>query len=336
MKIGIIGRTAAGRSTLFEGLVGGQPGQSNRLRLGTARVGDPRVEALSALCKPKKTTFAEISLALPPGALNVPAVREMRDLKAFAHVIGIFAGEDPDTAVAEQISELTTEMVLADMERIEKRIERIERGGGDRPGEKAALARASKILEGETVLRLHSFDEQATALIDELGVVSHRPLLTVINVAEDLASSGPSDAIKSAASAVGSELLWLCATLEREITELDSEAQQEFLAAYDLTEPVTERFTRACLALLDQICFFTIGPDEVRAWPIAKGTHARRAARTIHSDLEKGFIRAEVMDYDTLLEFGSEASCRSAGKLRVEGKEYIVQDGDIITVRFNV
>jgi ribosome-binding ATPase YchF (GTP1/OBG family) len=142
--------------------------------------------------------------------------------------------------------------------------------------------------------------------------------------------------VRAAAAAAGSELLWLCATLEAEIAALEPEAQREFLAAYGLEEPVSARFLRTALGMLDQICFFTVGPDEVRAWNIRRGTNARRAARAIHTDLEKGFIRAEVIDYPVFIEQGSEARCKAAGKLRLEGKDYIVKDGDIITVRFNV
>jgi hypothetical protein len=158
----------------------------------------------------------------------------------------------------------------------------------------------------------------------------------VINVDEKHAGDQPSEAIRAAARDIDSELLWLCATLEAEISALEPEAQQEFLAAYNLQEPVSRRFVQTALTMLDQICFFTVGPDEVRAWNIPRGVNARKAARAIHTDLEKGFIRAEVIDYDIFVELGSEAKCKTTGKLRLEGKDYIVQDGDIITVRFNV
>ena len=124
--------------------------------------------------------------------------------------------------------------------------------------------------------------------------------------------------------------------LELEIAGLDTETRTEFLEAYGLTQPASVRFVQTCLSLLDLICFFTVGPDEVRAWPLKRGEHAKRAARTIHSDLEKGFIRAETFAYDDLMEYGTEAALKAAGKLRQEGKTYIVLDGDIINVRFNV
>jgi ribosome-binding ATPase len=342
MRVGIIGRTGSGRSTFFDALMGSQgaPRVPGKTRLGIARVHDPRVEQLVKLCQPKKTVYAEVTLALPPnttpGLLDSTVVREMRDLWAYAHVIGAFADEGPDASAARAISDLTTELVLADMDRVEKRRARIAKGGGARPGEEEALAKAQAQLDAEKPLRLLTWDENARGLLDELGLMSQRPLLTVINVAEARAAEDPSEVLKAAAAACGSEIFWLCGTLEVEIAALEPAAQQEFLVAYGLTEPVSGRFIRAALSLLDQICFFTVGPDEVRAWNIPRGTPARRAARTIHTDLEKGFIRAEVIDYPVFVELGSEAKCKAVGKLRLEGKDYLVQDGDIITVRFNV
>jgi ribosome-binding ATPase len=342
MKVALIGRVGAGRSTVFDALTGqhGAARAAGKTRLGVAKVQDPRVETLTGLCKPKRTVHAEVTLALPPnattGPLDLREVREMRDLWAYVHVIGAFGVEEPAGEVATRLVELTTELVLADMERVENRRARIAKGMAARPGEEAALVRAAAQLEAEKPLRLLDWDEQARGLIDELGLLSQRPLLTVANVAESRAGESPSAAVQQAAASVGSELLWLCATLEAEISALEPDAQREFLAAYGLTEPVSARFMRTALSMLDQICFFTVGPDEVRAWNIRRGTNARRAAGKIHTDLEKGFIRAEVIDYDVFVEQGSEAKVKAAGKLRLEGKEYIVKDGDIITVRFNV
>jgi ribosome-binding ATPase YchF (GTP1/OBG family) len=173
-------------------------------------------------------------------------------------------------------------------------------------------------------------------LLAELGLVSQRPLLTLVNLAEQRLGRPLDAGVTQRAAAVGSEVLALSADLEREIVQLDSGAQGGFLAAYGLAEPLSQRFARACLALLDQICFFTIGPDEVRAWSVERDSRAQRAARAIHTDMEKGFIRAEVITFDDFVAYRSEAACRAAGRQRIEGKDYPVQDGDIITVRFNV
>ena len=342
MKVGIIGRQASGRTTFFEGLTGrsqrAAPGA--KTQLGIARVLDERVDRLSAIFSPKKTIYAEIVLALPPpppsGIVDIAALREMRDLRAYAHVIGAFAGQPVAQHVPAQLADLSTELILADLERVETRLVRIGKGGHARTREDELLGRAKACLEAERPLRLERWDEQLTELMDELGLVSHRPLITVVNVAEDQLREGCPAEVAAAAAAVESELLWLCATLEAEIAALEPAEQQEFLAAYGIDRPVAQRFVRTAFSLLNQICFFTVGPDEVRAWPIARQTGARRAARTIHSDLERGFIRAEVIAYDDFMVHGSEARCRSAGVMRTEGKDYEVQDGDIITVRFNV
>jgi ribosome-binding ATPase YchF (GTP1/OBG family) len=342
MKVGILGRVGSGRGTIFDALTAGQgaPRSAGKTRLGIARVIDPRVDRLTGLCQPKKTVHAEATIAVPAnagsGPVEIAPVREMRDLVAYAHVVGVFGGDDLAADAARQISELTTELVLADMERVENRRARIAKGGGARPGEEEALARATAQLEAEQPLRLLAWEEPVLALLGELGLMSQRPLLTVLNVPEARAGEAPPAAVLAAARGVGAELLWLCATLEAEISALEPASQAEFLSAYGLAEPVAGRFVRACLELLDQICFFTVGPDEVRAWNIRRGTTARRAARTIHTDLEKGFIRAEVIDYDVFVAHGSEAKVKAAGKLRLEGKDYVVRDGDIITVRFNV
>lgn len=342
MKIGIIGRTGSGRWTLFDALAGTTttiraPGKT---RLGVAKVFDSRVDILTGICKPKKTVFAEVNLALPPNATNGPVdlreIREMRDIGAYAQVVGVFGDEEIEDSAIAQMAELSTELVLADMERAENRQARLTKSGGARPGEEDLLRRALAQLESEKPLRLLEWDENARGLLDELGLLSHKSLMTVINVAESKLVMPIPASIKEKALSLGSELFWMCASLEGEIAALDTAAQQEFLAAYSLSQPVSHRFVQATLNMLHQICFFTVGPDEVRAWNIERGSHARRAARAIHTDLEKGFIRAEVIDYDVFVELGSEAKCRTAGKLRLEGKDYIVKDGDILTIRFNV
>jgi hypothetical protein len=284
---------------------------------------------------------AEVVLSLPPspaaGPADIAALREARDLKAYAHVVGAFSGAPPSDVVPAAMVELSTELLLADMERVETRLTRIGKGGHARTREDELLSRAKACLDAERPLRLEQWDEQLTVLMDELGLLSHRHLITVVNVSEDQLGAGCPEPLALAARGTGGEVMWLCATLEAEIAALGTASEQrEFLAAYGLSRPVSQRFVQTAFALLDQICFFTVGSDEVRAWPIARGTVARRAARTIHSDLERGFIRAEVIRYPDFVKHESEARCKAAGVLRTEGKDYVVQDGDIINVRFNV
>ena len=342
MKVGIIGRMGSGRSSLFSALTGQTlgPGAGAKTRLGVAKVPDERVDRLVEIYKPRSTVNAEVNLALPPNttsaSLDAQALREMRDLSAYAHVVGAFGGEDPAEQVPAEALELTTEMVLADMERLEKRIANMKKARSARPGEEALLERADAQLSAEKPLRQVEWTEEESGLLTELGLLSHRPVVTVANVAEDRAGDALPANVVAAAEAAGTPVLWLNTPLELEIAGLDAETRDEFLEAYGLTQPASVRFVQTCLSLLDLICFFTVGPDEVRAWPLHRGEHAKRAARTIHSDLEKGFIRAEIFTYEDLMEHGTEAAIKTAGKLRQEGKTYIVQDGDIVNVRFNV
>ena len=341
MKVGIIGRAGDGRSTVFDALTGmsGAARTPGKLRLGIARVPDTRLDRLVAIYNPRNTVAAEVALALPPnptgGLLDPTEVGQMRDLWAYAHVVGAYAG-DPQQIAAAQLEELTCELVLADMARVERRQERVGKGGGARPGESEALERAAAQLDGEQPLRLLAWEEEQGAILDDLCMMSRRPLLTVINVPEEQAGDAPSPQLREQARRWGIHLFWLCAPLEAEIASLPADSRHEFLEAYGLEQPAAHRFVQTCLRLLNQICFFTVGPDEVRAWSIPRGSRAPRAARTIHTDLERGFIRAEVVTYEDLLEHGSESACKAAGKLRTEGKDYVVQDGDVINIRYNV
>ena len=341
MKVGIIGRAGSGRSTVFDALTGltGAARSTTKTRLGSAPVHDARLDRLTVMYNPKRRIPAEVALSLPPnptsGLLDIPTVSMMRDLWAYAHVVGAFTG-DPEQVAATQMEELTTEMVLADMDRVERRRERVARGGGDRPGELPALERAAVQLDKEQPLRLLDWEEEHAAILDDLCMMSRRPLLMVINVSEDEASAEPSEALRAKAEETGIHLFWLCAPLEAEIAGLDAESRPEFLEAYGLDRPASHRFVQTSLSLLNQICFFTVGDDECRAWPIPRGSRAPRAAHAIHTDLERGFIRAEVVTYEVLMEHGSEAACKAAGKLRSEGKEYEVLDGDVINIRYNV
>ena len=342
MKVGIIGRVGSGRSSLFSALTGQtlSAGAAAKTRLGVARVPDARVDHLVEFYKPRSTVYAEVNLALPPNttaaSLDAQALREMRDLSAYALVVGAFGAQDPAAQVPAEAQELTTEMVLADMERVEKRVKNIKKARSARPGEEALLERADAQLQNELPLRMEEWTEEERDLLTELGLLSHRPVVIVANVAEDRTGDEVPAEVTAAATEAGMPVLWLNAPLELEIAGLDAETRDEFLEAYGLTQPASVRFVQTCFTLLDQICFFTVGADEVRAWPLKRGEHAKRAARTIHSDLEKGFIRAEIFTYDDLDEHKTEAAIKTAGKLRQEGKTYIVQDGDVLNIRFNI
>jgi ribosome-binding ATPase YchF (GTP1/OBG family) len=226
-------------------------------------------------------------------------------------------------------------MVLADLELVEKRLERLKKEKGN-PREAAALATLKTQLDAEKPLRELSLSEEEWALFSGYRFLTLKPLLLVLNVDEGAVSAAPPAAIAEHAAARGLGLVVLSAKVEQDIAQMPAEDQREFVAALGLSEPARDRFVRAAFALLDLISFLTAGPDECRAWPIKRGTNAQRAAGKIHSDIERGFIRAEVIRIEDLLALKSEAKCREAGKLRLEGKEYVMHDGDVVNFRFNV
>jgi hypothetical protein len=348
MRIGIVGFSRAGKTTVFNALTGlhaavggyGDPGKPN---LGTIKVPDARVERLSAIFTPRKTTFAEVVFVDFPaggergGVLDQATLVQMRDADALVQVVRAFP--DPVTQDAadpgRDIEAFKSELVLADLGIVEKRLERLRKEKGKEP-EVELLERCRQALEAETPLRrvaLSAADERALA---GFGLLSRLPLLVVVNVPESAVAAPLPDVLRARLEAERVPGLALCAQIEMEIAALDAADRSAFLADLGVQEAARDRFVQAAYALLDLVSFLTTGEDEVRAWPIRRGTPAVRAAGKIHSDIERGFIRAEVVAYDDFIRYGSDAKCREAGKLRLEGKEYVVQDGDIIHFRFNV
>ncbi len=330
MKVALVGFRASGKTTVFNALTGlsAKGFGSGTVNLGVIKVPDPRVDGLSALCKPKKTTFAEVAFADIPGsaegkALDPSTLATMRDQDAFALVL---AGWGDNDAAKDRVA-FEDELVLADLAIVEKRLDRLKKEKG-RPGEKELLDRlAAAFGEGKSARTLDLSKDDAKFL-SSFSLLSVKPVLLVLNVAEADAGKPPPQALPGA--------IVLSAATEVEIGQLDPADQKTFLEDLGLTEPAKNRFVRAAYALLDLISFFTTGEDEVRAWTIHKGDVARAAAGKIHSDIERGFIRAEVIRSEDFLALGSEAKCREAAKLRMEGKEYVVQDGDVVHFRFAV
>jgi hypothetical protein len=330
VKVALVGFKSSGKTTVFNALTGRDAKSfgAAQVNLGVIKVPDPRVTALSDLCKPKKTTYAEVTFADVPGAaegkgIDATTIASMRDQDAFVLVLGAFAGGDPvkDGRAFEE------ELVLADLGVVEKRLERLTKEKG-RPGEKELLDKlAAAFGEGKPArgLGLGKDDERT---LSGFSLLSQKPMLTILNVAEADAAKPPPPALADA--------IVLSGAVECEIARLDPADQQSFLQDLGLSEPARDRFVRAAYALLRLRSFFTTGEDEVRAWTIHVGDTAKTAAGKIHSDIERGFIRAEVIKSDDFLALGSEAKCREAGKLRMEGKEYVVQDGDVIHFRFAV
>jgi GTP-binding protein YchF len=354
MKVGIAGFPRSGKTTIFNALTGqhadvGGFTEPGKVHLGTIKVPDARIDRLSDIFKPKKTTYAEIVFADFPAAaagaadsgggsaLDTATLTQMRESDALVQVVRAF----PDAvtgAAAHALSDLAnfkSELILNDLVLIERRLERLKKEKG-KEYERALLERCKGVLDAEQVLRTLPLTAEETAALAGFGFLSRRPLMVVLNMSDDdLHAALPAD-VAAWLQVEAVQGLVLSGKIEMEIAALDPGDRQAFLDDLGLQAPARERFIRAAYELLDQISFLTSGEDEVRAWTIKRGTTAVKAAGKIHSDIERGFIRAEVVHYEDFVHYGSDAKCREHGKLRLEGKEYVVKDGDIIHFRFNV
>ncbi len=346
MKAGLVGYAQSGKTTLFNALTGlhkgGAPGRA-QVNLGAIKVPDPRIDALSAIFKPKKTTYAEVRFVDVPGpagkgsGLDADALKAIAEVDAFCVVVRGFPAIDGTPADPErELRDFDAELVLYDLALVEKRLDRLRKEQHKGTGEYHELERLHDQLDQGLPLRAMRWSEAEEKELAHFAFLSRRPVLAVTNVGEDAAAAAPTPAVEAVARERGAEVLSLCAAVEAEIAELAPSEQPEFLASLGLAEPARARFIRSAYHLLDLVSFFTVGEDEVRAWPIRRGDRAPRAAGRIHSDLERGFIRAEVVHYDDFIAAGSEARARHDGKLRLEGKEYVVKDGDILNIRFAV
>lgn len=348
MKIGLIGLAGSGKTTVFNAVTGldapvGFGGDRARPNLGVAKVPDPRLEPLTALYEPKRTVPAEVTFVDLPGrmpgsageGLDGPTVQHIRDMDALALVVRAFESPALTDAAdpARDLGALEDELLLTDLVVVERRLERLAKEGKQTP-ERSALLRCQAHLDEGRPLRLLDLTQEERRVLSGYGFVSETPALALLNLA---APDQPVDAgFLAAAEARELQVLPMSGQVEAEIGQLDPEDQTEFLADLGLESSARQRFVHAAWSLLDRICFLTVGPDEVRAWEIRRGTPAVRAAGKVHSDIERGFIRAEVTRYDDLLALGSEQACKEKGKMRLEGKEYEVRDGDVICFRFNV
>jgi len=344
MKVGLIGHRGAGKTTIFNMLTGLQAqvggfGGKEEVHLGVIKVPDARIDKLAQIFKPKKTTYAEIRFTdFPPNEgddnlkSNNALVTQMREVDAIALVLGDFAaGADP----LKDLNDLLTEMILADLTVIENRRSRLKKEKA-RPQEEPLLERCAKALENEESLRNLAFNGDEDNLLSGFGFLSRKPLLALFNQADEKAGQPLSAAYEEELKRRGLAGLPLAGKVEMEVAQLDEADRAAFLREIGVGEPARDRFIRVSYGLLNLISFLTAGEDEVRAWTITRGTAAKKAAGKIHSDIERGFIRAEVIAYEDFVTLGSEAKCKEAGKLRLEGKDYVVQDGDIIHFRFAV
>ena len=352
MQTGIIGLPQVGKTTLFRILTKAHIDSkgAQAAHVGVAKVPEPRLQELAKLYHPKKITYATVQYVDLPG-VQKERMREslatLRDVDAIAHVIRVF--EDPSVPHSEgsidplrDATNLDLELILSDHDQISKRLERVEKDLKKKKDpnlelEKTVLEKCKLQLEAERPLRELELTPEERKPISGFLFLSQRPMLYVLNLGDQEAAEMDQAIEKHKLSALqgrpNTAVVAVCGRLEAELAEMDEGEAAELLASYGLQEPGLNRLIRATYDLMGLFPFFTAGEPEVRAWTLRKGSTAVKAAGEIHSDIEKGFIRAEVVRCDDLLAAGSIAAAKEKGQVRLEGKEYIVQEGDVILFR---
>lgn len=352
MKLGIIGLPQAGKTTLFNALTRGNApikASSGKLEVHTAVVDvpDERIDRLSAMFKPRKTIYAKVTYAdiaglegsASKGGIAGPLLNQLSQMDGFIHVVRCFEDENvphPAGSVdpARDVESMLGELLLNDLVMVERKLERLaeerRKGGVDKAlneRQTALFNRLHQALESGTPLRTLDLSAEETRELASFGLLTRKPILTVFNLGEG--QSPPQIPLDHPSIALQGKL-------EMELAQLPPEDAVLFMAEYGIQELGLSRVIRLSYELLQLQSFFTVGEDEVRAWTVRRGATAWEAAGVIHTDLQRGFVRAEVVSYEDLIALGSLAEARARGKLRLEGKDYLVKDGDILHIRFNI
>jgi ribosome-binding ATPase len=354
MKMGVIGLPQSGKKTLFSLIIGksGSMSQKGERKIAVSQIRDKRLDKLHTYYPTARKMPATVEFLLIPDVTKdekdrTKAFSQLAESNAVLLVVRAFPGEavyHPEGSIdaARDIRTLYDEMVLYDLDLVERRLVNLEKDIKRKKTdllekENVLLLSFKKNLEEGKPLRNLTIDEESSKMIRGFNFLTLKPVVILLNVEEKELKG--SSILKKVQSDFGSEttgILQFCAPIEMEIGELDESEKQSFLEDLGVEEPAIDRIIKASYATLGYISFFTVGDDEVRAWTLKKGSAAPTAAGVIHSDLEKGFIRAEVTRYEDFVALGSEAECRKKGKQFLKGKDYIVEDGDILCIRFNV
>ena len=352
MKVGIIGFARSGKTTIFNALTGAQAAVgaygSREANVAVLKVPDPRVDRLEQLYKPKKKTYAEFHFVdIAPSestgdekALDEGALNQLKQVEALVHVVRAF--ENPQVMhplgsvdPVRDARRLEEELQLLDLITIEKRIERLEKER-KKDREYEILQRCREHIESGQALRTLPLDPQEDRVIAGFGFLSRKPVMLLGNYGDESIGADDPGRLRDYAAAQGHTLVELCGAMEMEVAQLSDAERQSFREELGLGEESRTQFLQKAYEMLGLMSFLTAGEPEVRAWTIRKNTRAVDAAGVIHSDIQRGFIRAETVSFDALVAAGSVAKAKEQGNVRLEGKEYIMQDGDVVLFRFNV